>query len=112
MLLTIADAPIITSKLNKADPTIVPIPISAKSPGFNTDIIDCKDIENILLTNKIKNIRWDNIESLYQRNDLSRLLMFKVNTLKLGLEIIEKIEKNFYLKSKIYNLILSNNGML
>jgi hypothetical protein len=79
---------------------------------FNTDIIDCKDIENILLTNKIKNIRWDNIESLYQRNDLSRLLMFKVNTLKLGLEIIEKIEKNFYLKSKIYNLILSNNGML
>lgn len=74
--------------------------------NFNIDILNKDDIENIFTENKIDNIRWDNINSQYQRSDLSRLLMFKVNTYKKGIEIIKKIRKNLYLREKLYNVLV------
>ena len=38
-----------------------------------------KIIEDLLFKNGVNNIRWDNIDSEYQRNDYRRLLMFKTN---------------------------------
>lgn len=73
--------------------------------NFNLNIISKDEIEEILNKNKVYNIRWDNIYSEYQRNDLCRLLMFKVESLKLGNKIIKLINKNFYLRERVYNFI-------
>ena len=57
------------------------------SSNFNLNVINQEEIEDILEYNIVNNIRWDNIYSFYQRNDLCRLLMFKVDTLTLGKRI-------------------------
>ena len=62
------------------------------------------EIEQLLLENKIKNIRWDNINSQYQRQDLSRLLMFKTKSLSKGLQVKKLINKNLYLRKKVYQV--------
>lgn len=75
-------------------------------PGnFNLNILDVDEIENILKDNGVFNIRWDNIKSDYQRKDLTRLLMYKVNTLKKGNLIKNLIKKNLYLREKIYKVL-------
>ena len=77
--------------------------------NFNVKILDKIEIENILSNNKVNNIRWDNINGDYQRNDLARLLMFKTNTLKNGIKIKELIKKNLYFREKIFSNIYNGS---
>ena len=70
---------------------------------FNFSIINKKEIEEILKDNNVFNIRWDNIKSLYQRKYLTRLLMFKVDKLMTGNQIKKEINKNFFLRNKIFS---------
>lgn len=72
---------------------------------FNLKILNKNEIEEILLDNNVNNIRWDNIKSLYQKSDLSRLLMYKTNTLKDGYFIKKNINKNLFIRNKIYQII-------
>lgn len=70
---------------------------------FNSSIMNRKEIEDILIENDVNNIRWDNINSFYQRKDLLRLLMFKVDSVKKGNKIINLIKRNLYLRYKLFN---------
>jgi hypothetical protein len=74
------------------------------SSNFNTKILDEKQIEDILLSNGVNNIRWDNIDSDYQKNDLKRLFMFKTDTYESGINIIQLIEKNLLIREHILNI--------
>ena len=78
--------------------------------NFNLNILNKEEIEEILREFEVKNIRWDNIKSLYQRDDLTRLLMFKVNKLNLGNEIKKNIRKNLFLRNKMYDFIYNNGS--
>jgi len=49
-------------------------------------------IEDLLIKHGITNIRWDDTTTLYQRDDLRRLFMFKVDTLSKGMYIIEQVQ--------------------
>ena len=62
------------------------------------NILNKEEIEKILLKRKVNNIRWDNIKSLYQRDDLTRLLMYRTDTLSNGYEIKKGIIKNIFLR--------------
>ena len=72
--------------------------------NFNINILNKDEIEELLLENKIKNIRWDNINSQYQRQDFSRLLMFKTKSLSKGLQVKKLIDKSLNLRKKIYQI--------
>ena len=71
--------------------------------NFNLNVMNKKEIEEILKDNNVFNIRWDNIKSLYQRKYLTRLLMFKVDKLSVGNQIKKDIRKNFFLRNKIFS---------
>ena len=73
--------------------------------NFNLNILNKSEIEDILIENNIDNIRWDNINSLYQRNDLNRLLMFKTTKLSTAKNIKNLIKKNLYLRNKMYSFV-------
>jgi hypothetical protein len=72
--------------------------------NFDIKILDKKQIEDILLMNGIDNIRWDNIKSDYQRNDLCRLLMFKTENYELGNKMIKLIEKNLIIREHLFKI--------
>jgi len=55
-----------------------------------------KLVEDLLLKNDIKNIRWDDIESDYQRNDYRRLVMFKTYYSDKGKFLIKAFDKILY----------------
>ena len=78
--------------------------------NFNLNILNKEEIEEILQELNVKNIRWDNIKSLYQRDDLTRLLMFKVNKMNIGYEIKKNIRKNLFLRNKMYDFIYKNGS--
>ena len=77
--------------------------------NFSQDIVNKEEIEEILLKENINNIRWDNLNSQFQRNDFNRLLMFKIHTLKQGDIIINNLKKNLFLRKKIYDTIYNGN---
>ena len=60
-----------------------------------------KLVEDLLLKNDIKNIRWDDIESDYQRNDYRRLLMFKTYYSDKGKLLIKAFDKVLHKKYSI-----------
>ena len=74
-------------------------PISGSLP------INREEIENILISNNINNIRWDNINSLYQRNDYCRLFMFQAESLEICNIIKKEVNKNLFLRSKVLKYI-------
>lgn len=79
------------------------------SANFNLDILNKEEIEEILAKSNVKNIRWDNIKSFYQRQDLTRLLMYKTDTLSNGYEIKKNIKKNIFLRNKMYHLLYNGS---
>ena len=73
--------------------------------NINPKLINREEIENILISNNVNNIRWDNINSHYQRNDYCRLFMFKAKSLKICNTIKKEVNKNLFLRSKVLQYI-------
>jgi hypothetical protein len=73
--------------------------------NINQKLINKDEIETILKNNDIENIRWDDIKSNYQRHDLSRLFMFKAESLEKCNNIKNEVNKNLFLREKVLKYI-------